>query len=238
MTTQVPSQAPSDDRIGPSKTTERVGGAILALTGVLMLGLILNHPTVAGHQAVQALAVSIGRVAAVDRLVHGMLMAIIGLQAVGFYVFAARLGLRGPAVAAGLMAFTAGAVVMVIPATLDGFVIPDVASACLKLAGGCGAADVGALRLISAMIQDFTKVALILMSAASAAWGAALAVRRGWLTRIAGVVGLACAVVPAWVLLTAVVNLRPGNLAQIIAAQVVWALVAAGVLLFGARRAA
>jgi len=228
---------PLDDQAGASRGARYFGGVLLAMTGVLMLGLVLHHPTVEGRLSVQALSAAIQRVAGVDRFVHGMLMAIIGLQALGFYLFSARLGFRKPAVAAGFMAFAAGAVLMAVPTTLDGFVTPDFAAACLKLPGGCGAADVGALRLIGAMVQDFTKVALILMSTAAAAWGVALLPRPGWLNRLAGLAGLACGVAPAWVLLTASINLRPDNLALIIGAQVVWSLVASAVMLAGDKAA-
>jgi len=231
MTAQTPTQDPS-----PSRGARRFAGMLLVATGLLSLGLVMNHPSLGAHQGVQAAAVGIQAVARADRIVHGSLMAVFGLQALGFYIFSARLGFGRPAVPLGFLAFAAGAVVMIIPTTLDGFVTPDGAAACLKVAGGCAATDAGAFRLVAAMIQDFTKVALILLSVGTAGWGLALVSRGGWLSRLAGVVGLVCAVLPAWVLMTSEVYLRPGNLAEIIAAQVVWA-VAAGALMLGGGRA-
>jgi len=224
---------PVHDHTRPGRGAQRFGAALLALTGLFTLGLVTNHPTLGARHDVQAVAVGIQALARVDRLVHGLLMLVLCLQAIGFYIFSARLGWRSPAVGAGFTAFAAGVVVMTIPATLDGFVTPDLAAACLKLSMGCSGADAGALRLVAVMIQDFTKLALTLMSAAALGWGLALVPRGGWLSRIAGVVGLVCAVLPAWVLLTSEVYLRPGNLAEIIAAQVVWTLAAAAVLLLG-----
>jgi len=223
-------QPPTHDPASPGQGAGRFGAALLALTGLLTLALVMNHPVLEGRHDIQSVAVGIQALATADRLVDGLLMAVLGLQAVGSWIFSARLGWRGPAVAAGFLAFAAGAVVMTIPATLDGFVTPDLADACLKLSVGCGGADAGALRLVAVMIQDFTKLALILMAAAAASWGVALLFRPGWLNRMAGIAGLACAAVPAWVLLSSAVYLRPSNLAAIIAAQVVWSLVAAAVL--------
>ena len=69
--------------------------------------------------------------AGVDRFVHGGLIATLGLQVLGFHLFSARLGWERPTVAAAFMAYVAGVVFMVIAATLDGFVTPDlVAGAC------------------------------------------------------------------------------------------------------------
>ncbi len=232
MTAQTPTHAPST----PVRGAQWFGAALLALTGLFTLALVMNHPTLGARHDVQTVAIGIQALARVDRLVHGLLMAVLCLQAAGFYIFSARLGWRSPAVAAGFMAFAAGTVVMTIPTTLDGFVTPDLAAACLKLSMGCSGADAGAFRLVAVMIQDFTKLALILMSAAALGWGLALVFRRGWVNRLAGLIGLACAAVPAWVLLTSQVTLRPDNLAQVIAAQVVWSLVAAGVLLQDEKR--
>ena len=227
MTAQPHISAPA----GPGRAARYFGAVLLALTGLFTLALVLNHPVLAGRHDVKAVAVGIQALARVDRLVHGLLMVVLGLQAVGFCIFSARLGWRSPAAAAGFLAFAAGAVVMTIPATLDGFVTPDLAEACLKLPLGCGAPDAGAFRLVAVMIQDFTKLALILMAAAAAAWGLALLARPGWLSRVAGLIGLACAAAPTWVLLTSAILLQPGNLAQIMGAQVVWSLAAAAVLL-------
>ena len=224
-------QTLSPDHEGPGRGARRFGAALLALTGLFTLALVLNHPVLAGRHDVKAVAAGIQALAAADRMVHGLLMVVLGLQAVGFFILSARLGWRSPAVGAGFTAFVAGAVVMTIPATLDGFVTPDLAGACLKLPMGCSATDAGAFRLVAVMIQDFTKLALILMSVAAAGWGLALVFRRGWLNRLAGAAALACGIIPAWVLLTSAINLRPANLAQIVAAQVVWSLVAAAVLL-------
>jgi hypothetical protein len=228
---QMTAQPPVHDHTRPGRGAQRFGAALLALTGLFTLALVMNHPTLGARHDIQAVAVGIQALARADRLVHGLLMLVLCLQAIGFYIFSARLGWRSPAVGAGFVAFAAGVVVMTIPATLDGFVTPDLAIACLKLPAGCAAPDAGAFRLVAVMIQDFTKLALILMSAAALGWGLALVFRRGWLNLLAGLIGVACAAVPAWVLLTSQVTLRPDNLAQVIAAQVVWSLVAAGVLL-------
>ncbi len=212
---------------------ERFGGVLLALTGLLTLVLVMHHPVLRAHHGIGEMATGIRALAAMDRIVHGALMFILGVQALGFYIFSARIGFRHPAVVAGFIAFAVGVVVMIVPTTLDGFVTPDVAQACLATPGGCTAADASVFRLVAAMIQDFTKVALLATALGAGCWSLALLLRRGLANRLAGSAGLLCAGIPASILLFSDLHLRPDNLAQIIAAQAVWCLIAAGLLIVG-----
>ena len=86
----------------------------------------------------------------------------------GFHLFSARLGWERPPVAAAFMAYVAGVVFMVIAATLDGFVTPDlVAGACPPSSMTCANSD-GVFHLVSVLIQDFSKLGLVVMSVATA----------------------------------------------------------------------
>jgi hypothetical protein len=210
----------------------RFGGALLAVTALLTLILIMHHPVLPHHQTMAETAEGIGASAKMDRIIHGGLMATLGVQVLGFYIFSCRMGVRNPIIAAGFLAFLAGVLVMIIPATLDGFVTPDLTEACLRVQGGCTVTDASVLRFVALAIQDFTKVALVAISLGTACWSMALLTRKGLPSRSAGLIGLICAVIPAAVLLLSPVYLRPGNLAWIIAAQVIWSLVVAGLMIF------
>ena len=211
----------------------RFGGALLAVTAASTLILVMHHPVLHAHHDMAEIATGIGALARMDRIVHGGLMATFAVQALGFYIFSIRLGFRNPAVAAGFLAFAAGVVVMVVPTTLDGFVTPDLAAACQRAQGGCTVADASVLRLVAMMIQDFTKVALVSISLVTACWSLALIMRKGLASRSVGIIGVVCAALPASVLFFSDVYLQPGNLAGIIAAQVVWGLTVAGLMIFG-----
>ncbi len=217
-----------------SRRVDLLAAMLIGLAALATLGLILHHPVLHSRGNIVQVATGVEALAGMDRLIHGGLMAVMFAQAVGFYLFSVRLGLGRPAVAAGFLAFAGGLVVMTIPATLDGFVTPDLARACLGSAQRCGAGDVPGFQLVVAMIQDFTKLALVAMAIATLCWSIALAASKGGLRRAAAVSGLACAAAPLWILLTSDLRLTPASLAGIIAAQVVWSLVVAGLLVHDA----
>ena len=210
-----------------------VAAGLLAVPAILTLVLILHHPVLRGGHDIASVAAGIGSLAVMDRLVHGGLIVVLGLQTLGFTLFSAHLGWARPAVVAGFMAYAAGVLLMIVPATLDGFVTPDLAAACLTAAHGCGATDEGVFRLIAVMIQDFTKLALVVMAAGIAGWSVALLTGSSARSRIGGIAGLACAAVPVVILLSSSVTLQPGNLAGIIASQTVWSLLAATLMVTG-----
>ncbi len=222
----LPADRPQVDR----PAADHVAAALLAVPALLTLVLLLHHPALHGRHGVADVAAGVQAIAPMTRFVHGSIVAMFALQTLGFLRFSASLGWRRPAVGAAFLAYGAGVVLSVIPAMLDGFVAPDLAAACLGTSAGCGPADGGAFRLVAVMIQAFTKVALVAMSAGTFGWACALLADAGAGRRLAGAGGLVCAVVPVAILLRSDVYLRPGNLAGMFAAQVVWTLLAAAVV--------
>jgi hypothetical protein len=217
------------------RPSDVVAAGLLAVPAILTVVLILHHPVLRGGHDVASVVNGIGSLASMDRLVHGGLIMVLGIQTLGFTLFSTHLGWGRPAVVAGFMGYAAGVLLMILPATLDGFVTPDLAAACLTAPHGCGATDAGVFRLIAIMIQDFTKLALVVMAAGIAAWSVALLTGTNALIRIGGIAGLVCAVVPVVILLSSSVTLQPGNLAGMIASQTVWSLLAAALMIAGKR---
>ena len=205
------------------------------MTALLSLLAVVHHPVLPPVHGAAETTQAIRALAGMDRLVHGSLMALFALQTVGFYYFSAGLGFQRPAALAGFVAYAAGALTMVIPATLDGFVTPDLMEEC-ALASGCGAGQDAVIALIAAAIQDFTKIALAATALATLCWGSALIRRPGRVQRAAGFAGLACALAPLTLLALSRIHLGPSNLAVIIAAQLVWNLTAATAMLEWCRR--
>ena len=103
----------------------------MALPAVLSLILVLHHPALHGVQGASEVAQEINGMAKLDGVVHGGLMLLYSMQAIGFYLFSSRLGWRRPAAVAGFMAYAASVLLLVIPATLDGFVMPDIIARCI-----------------------------------------------------------------------------------------------------------
>lgn len=208
------------------RAVNRLAATLLAAPSLLSLILISHHPVLEAHAA-GGMAAAMAASAGMDRFVHGGLIAMLGLQVLGFHLFSAKLGWERPTVTAAFMAYVAGVLFMVIAATLDGFVTPDlVAVACRPGLITCTASD-GVFHLVSAMIQDFSKLALVIMSVATACWAAALLARKNRVDQGAAVMAILCAGVPVAILLITGVRLRPGNLVGMIAAQLAWNLLAA-----------
>jgi hypothetical protein len=218
-----------------ARASDLAAAAFLAVPAVLSFVLILHHPFLRGAHGAEDLARAVAAAAPMDRFVHGGLVAMFGVQVLGFQLFSARLGWGRPAVAAGFIAYAAGALLVVIPSVLDGFVIPDLAGACLARPAGCGDVDEGVFRLVAVVIQDFSKAALVALSAGTIGWAIALLTGQGLPGRAVGAIGLVCAAAPIAILLLSNVRLQPGNLAGFIASQVVWSLLAAA-FMTGPRR--
>ena len=197
---------------------------VLAGAGILSFAVVLHHPTLQSAHDAQGAVRAIHALGNLDRAVHGSLMALIALQTAAYWRFTARLGADKPLALMGFVAYALATATMMIPATLDGFVTPDLSDACLP-ASSCGAGREAMFALVSACIQDFTKLALAATSFAILFWAIA-----GTRTRL-GVpillIGLACAVPPLAVLWLSGLRLQPHNLALFLLGQVVWGLVAA-----------
>eukprot|EP01030_Chromulinospumella_sphaerica_P026832 gene26832-27059_t len=110
---------------------DRVSALIIGGGSLLMALVMAHHPT--GHGGNLPGAVhGVMQLSGLNALVHGTLLAIIGLLAVGYAGFSD--GLRFPRLArAGRMAYFAGAMAMSVAGLINGFVAPAVSA---KLAAG------------------------------------------------------------------------------------------------------
>lgn len=105
-----------------------VGGA--AMTGAALAGLLgmLHHP-VAGDAATPAEAVArLGDLAGPAGTVHGVMIAVVLALLIGVVCYAADRGVGRAGVLVGLSLYAVGSVLLLLPAILDGFVLPQVAS--------------------------------------------------------------------------------------------------------------
>lgn len=214
----------------PPRSIDMVAGIALVLSAILSLIAILHHPTLENVQGAEEAARAIHSLAGMDKLVHGALMVIFSVQAIGFYYFSARLGFDRPAVLVGFMAYAFGVIILFIPTTLDGFVTPDLTDACAA-SPHCGTLPSGVIGLIAIAIQDFTKISLVAMSLATLSWSVALVRFPGWMNRAAGCISFACGIAPLAVFGFFSVYLRPDNLAAIILAPLIWTLTAGALML-------
>ena len=212
-------------------------GAVIGLAAVLAVVMILHHPVV--HGGAGAIMASAERLAGVDRVVHGVLIGLMGLLILGFLHLTQRLGFQRPAAAAGFVAFAGGSVLVCIAATFDGFVVPDVAGWCTAPGHVCAGSGTDMLVLISAAIQDFTKISFVAQSIGLICWGIALLTgREGWAGRVVGILGLIGGAAPAVILLGSHIVLSPHSLLMIFGCYGVWYLAAAAWLILVRRKSA
>src|SRR5579859_8192260 len=96
----------------------RPAAIALAAATILSIAVVAAHPTITGGAPGQILA-DMAKSRDQDEHVHGAVILLTGAYCFGFAGLAARLGLRRPAVLAGLIAYGIGALAMIGAALLD-----------------------------------------------------------------------------------------------------------------------
>ena len=203
-----------------------------ALGGLSLLAFIalLHHPIGHGREPTDILA-SIRSQTTMDQLVHATLALIFGLLSAAMFLFASRLGVWRFTVASGLVAFSCALVFLVLAAMTDGFVIPAVGAQCApQPSSACVSEALTLLRMSAVQIEYLTRFSLVGVASAVVAWSMALLSTPG-VPRWAGLVGLASGGGQLVALLLASSRLRPDSLLPIFAAQVVWYLLTASLMI-------
>ena len=210
-------------------SARRAGIVLVAATIVSILAMA-HHPSVASHDAGAAIA-EIGTKATLNRIVHGVLIALMGLEAYAFAVFAHRIGARRDAVRLGFVAYAIGIGAMIGAALISGFVVTRLASHYAE-AGADPDAFANLARLAMAGNQSLAQLGVIAISVAILAWSVALLHDRAqrWLA----IVGLAASVLPALALVAGLIQLDVSGMTLVVVAEAIWNI-AAGVALIRGR---
>jgi hypothetical protein len=213
----------------PDAMAGRSAALAIIVATIATLILVAHHPVVGPGGTPQESLSSIVALGQIDAVVHGMLIAMVGLFAYGFAVFGVRLGLqRGPALLATL-AYLLGCISVVGAALLDGFVIPDIAARFSTSTDSQIQVAHGILASCGIAVQVLTKFGFSLMSVGFIAWSLALwgsSKRIRWLVTVA----LAAGVLPATVIAASGLSLKPHTLMVIVAGQAFWNFIAAKLL--------
>ena len=208
---------------------------IAAATGIailigLMLVMVMHHP-IAGQADAAELVGSIARQAAPNQMVHGTLAAAIIVMTSLMLGFAARLGLSRPHVLLGAVSSALALVLICLSVLLDGFVAPALATRCVAVGGNCASEAQAMLRFGGLQIEYMTRVGLLLLAAATALWAAELIRWKGG-ARLAGILGMLSAIVQPSILVGDAERLNPHNLGLVVAAQAIWYLSVAAIIMF------
>ena len=205
----------------------RPAGIAIALCALVTIFAIAHHPTVSARAPAEALTAMV-RLATVDRVVHGALIAIMSVLLFSFTVFSLRRGLhRGTSVAA-LIAYGAGIAAVIGAALIDGFLTPAIAERYAGASPDALKTAVGFLLVGAMTIQILTKLGFIAMSVAVAFWSADLITTSGVL-RVTGIMGFASAILTIGLSMYAG-NLNPHSLSAVVIVQAIWYLAVAVLL--------
>lgn len=220
------------NEVSPSAATAgeaRIAGIVLIATTLLSILMMAHHPTASTHEAT-ALAADLAGKATLSRVVHGSLIAMIGLELYAFVVFAGRLAQGRSAARAGLVAYAIGAGAMIGAALISGFVMSSLAGYYASVADPAPFVDFA--RLAMTGNQALAKLGVVAMSAAIVLWAVALLhdhARARWLA----IVGFATGLVPAIALIAGATHLDVHGMLLVVLAQAIWNLAAGTELIRG-----
>jgi hypothetical protein len=206
---------------------ERQAAAGMALAAVLSIVLVALEPDVRAHGA-RAVLEAVAANASIHQGVHAAECLFVLVLAHGVTSLGRRLGLARPAVRFGLLAYLAGALVMLAAATFDGFVTPAVAATWLRPDHDVQA-GLEALRFAGITVQSLATVSWGLQAAGALALSSALFADGGARRRLGGV-GLLAGAAPVVALAAAWPTMGTMVVVGILLTQAVWNFVCVAAL--------
>jgi len=217
MTTQ-------DDTTNPAESDRdaRIAGIVLIAVPLLSILMMAHHPSASSHDPA-ALVAEIAEKATLSRIVHGVLIALMGAELFAFIAFCRRLGFDRSAVRAGFVAYSIGTGAMIGAALISGFIVSDLAAHYVQQASGDATSFVDLSRLAMTGNQALAKLGVIAMSAAIVLWSVALL--RGERDRWVAIAGLVAGLAPAIALVAGVIRLDVGGMTIVVICQAVWIVI-------------
>jgi len=223
LATDAPRPIAARPRGGP----DRWAAAGMALAATLSIVVVALDPEVRVRGA-RAVLEAVARDASIHRGVHVAENLFILLLAHGVASLGLRLGLSRPAVRFGLLAYGAGALMMLAATTFDGFITPAIAAAWLAPSHDAGA-GLEAIRLAGIAVQSFATVSWGLESLGALALSTALLASGGGRRRL-GALGLVAAAAPMVALAVSGPDMDTMAVVGILLTQAVWNLTCAAAL--------
>ena len=200
----------------------RFAGIVLIVVPLLSILMMAHHPSAGSHDPA-ALVAEIADKSRLSRIVHGVLIALMGAELFAFIAFCRRLGFERSAVRAGFVAYSIGTGAMLGAALISGFVISDLAAHYVQQPSGDATAFVDLSRLAMIGNQALAKLGVVAMSAAIVLWSAALF--RNGQDRWVGIAGFVAGLGPAIALLVGAVRLDVGGMTLVVVCQAAWIVI-------------
>jgi hypothetical protein len=209
----------------------RLAGALIILSWLLSVAFMSHHPIIQGP-GLQEVVADMERQAMADHIVHGALIALVGVLLCGFSCLASRLGLDSFVVRGGLIAYALAAGGMVLAALADGFVTPEF----IGRFHGRPTSELEMMKQIMAFcgigIRVCTRFGVVAMSVAVVLWSVALLRGRGTV-RVVGAFGWFAGAVPLILMSIGLLPMNVHGVLTFMIAQAVWSATVAGLLVRG-----
>lgn len=217
----------NDARLPSSWATGITIGSASILTMVFMA----FHPVAHAHSREEFLA-EMNRIELVNRLVHGSIIALLGMLVVGYGCLTARLGRSSVLARTGLIAYIMGAIAMSAAALINGIVLSDYLS---QYEGKSNEKIEIAIQVIgygTVVNQNCSKLGVLAMSVALLCWSISLIRRPGNLHGV-GIFGCLAGAVPGIALLMGYLHMGFHGMLAFVLCQMLWGLAVAWQLVRG-----
>jgi hypothetical protein len=218
---------PNDAQLPSGRTT----GIVIGTGSILTVVFMAYHPTIHVHAADDFIA-EINRVAFVNRIVHGVLIALVGVLVCGFSCLASRLGSSSGIVRAGLVAYIMGAIAMTTAATINGFVLADFVSVYESRSKESVQIMTHVVAYGSVANRICSSMGVLGMSSAVALWSISLIGRPGAL-RVIGLLGCVAGTGPVLAMLAGYLQMDVHGMLAFVLVQTLWSLAIAAQLIRG-----
>jgi hypothetical protein len=215
--------------VGDALPSGRSAGVAIALASVLSVAFMAHHPTVHAHKPSEFVA-EMTLQAAADRVVHGFLIALMGILLYGFTCLASRLGMNSFCVRAGLIAYVVGIIAVIPAALVDGFIIPDFASRYQSRPAEDLQTMQHILTLCGVAIRVCSRAWVVAVSTAVILWSTAF-VHRSGLLRAVGIFGWIAGALPLIALFSGYLPMNVHGVLAFIFCQGTWNLAVARLLI-------
>lgn len=193
---------------------DRIGGAALIVAAAGTVLAMAHHPS--GMHG-----------GPLGQIVHGAMIALLGLLTFGFLRFAQLRGFDRPLILIGIIAYVVSLLAHVGAATINGFIVPG-------LVGGQPPVSHDILRFAWHANQALAKLGVFATGIAYVAWGAELS--RETRTRWIGLAGIVAGIVPAALLAAGAIRLDVAGAFIAYATHAAWAVLLGGAMLTGRGR--
>jgi hypothetical protein len=198
----------------------KVDGAILIVTTALTFLALTHHPQIVTHDADKVLA-EIDAKASIDRLVHGTIVFLLGIQALAFWGVFTRLGTHRILAQAGAITYFVGFLLFVQAALIDGFLIASIGSAYAFDATNNQAETRQILSVCGMAIRLSTAAGMVASSLSYSFWSTELLRSRRDLIALSSL-GLVLGVGVSLAILTGIVSLNLSGALLLVGAQSIW----------------